>query len=73
MNTTEKLSKPELELDEVDAAQMLEQHRKMKQTLKRLSKNQLIQLLLEQVNQTIEQQNVNRILLEGQKESQNVK
>jgi len=36
----------------------------LKRSLKRLSKNQLIQLLVQQVNFSTEQQNVNKVLLE---------
>lgn len=62
-------SKPVDALDDVDMAQLIQQTKNMKAALKRLSKNQLIQLLLEQVNQTIEQQNINKVLLEKMKES----
>lgn len=71
-STQEENSQETLGLDENDVAQMIEQARHMKRTLKQLSKNQLIQLLVEQVNQTIEQQNINRVLVEKMKESGNV-
>jgi hypothetical protein len=35
----------------------------LKKTLKRLGKNQLIQLVLQQMNLAIEHQNINRVLL----------
>lgn len=71
-STQEENSQETLDLDDTDVAQMIEQARHMKRTLKQLSKNQLIQLLVEQVNQTIEQQNINRVLVEKMKESGNV-
>lgn len=60
------------QLDDTDMAAIIEQTRRMKRTLKQLSKNQLIQLLVEQVNITIEQQNVNKVLLEKMKEEKDV-
>jgi hypothetical protein len=62
-----------LELDDIDMQRLLEETRKMKRTLKQLSKNQLIQLLVEQVNINIEHQNINRVLLEKMKEVSDVK
>jgi hypothetical protein len=56
--------------------EILQQTTQLKKTLKQLSKNQLIALVLQQVNLTIEQQNINRILLdqikESEKENENV-
>jgi len=71
MNSTQNLSndsRPTLSPDDVFELQA--QTRAMKKALKNLSKNQLIQLLLEQVNQTIEQQNLNKVLLEKSKENE---
>lgn len=56
------------QLSEADALAMVEEGRRMKAALKQLSKNQLIRLLIEQVNFSIEQQNVNKVLLERLKE-----
>lgn len=69
----EQQSSVELQVEDTEALrhmslEYLEQGRKIKQSLKNLSKNQLIQLLLEQVNFSIEQQNINRVLLEKLKE-----
>lgn len=55
---------PSLGLDDIDVAASMAQVRQLKRTLKQLSKNQLIQLVLQQVNETIEQQNINKVLLE---------
>jgi hypothetical protein len=56
--------------------EILQQTTQLKKTLKQLSKNQLIALVLQQVNLTTEQQNINRILLdqikESEKENENV-
>lgn len=66
---------PSLGSREIDVDASLAQVRQLKRTLKQLSKNQLIQLVLQQVNETIEQQNINKVLLEQlkTKESANVK
>lgn len=72
MNSTIEENSVE-QLDDTDMATLIEQTRRMKKTLKQLSKNQLIQLLVEQVNQTIEQQNINKVLLDQLKEKKDAK
>lgn len=44
--------------------EIAEQTRVLRRTLKRLSKNQLIEQLFVQVNLCVEQQNINKVLLE---------
>jgi len=55
-------------LTEEETMSLVTEGRKIKSALKQLSKNQLIQLLLEQVNYATEQQNINKVLLEKIKE-----
>lgn len=47
-----------------DARELMQQASKLKKTLKSLSKNQLVALVIQQVNIAVEQQNINKILLE---------
>lgn len=49
-------------LTKEEELEILDQTRNLKKTLKQLSKNELIQLLLQQVNYAVEQQNVNKVL-----------
>jgi len=44
-------------------AQLIEQGIQLKKTLKQLSKNQLIVLVFQQMNEAINQQNINKVLL----------
>lgn len=70
-STPSSESRPEL--DEQGRHEVLQQTRMIKRTLKNLSKNQIIQLLLEQVNHSIEQQNINQVLMAELKELKNAK
>lgn len=47
-----------------EARELMQQASALKKSLKALSKNQLISLVIQQVNLAIEQQNINKILLE---------
>lgn len=47
-----------------EQAQLISEVREVKKTLKQLSKNQLIALVLQQTNQALEQQNLNKFLVE---------
>lgn len=55
-------------LDAEQQLEMIQQTRNLKKTLKQLGKNQLIMLVLQQVNLVVEQQNINKVLLERLKE-----
>lgn len=55
-------------LSKEQEGQIVMETAQLKRTLKSLSKNQLIVLLLQQVNLAVEQQNVNKVLLERLKE-----
>ena len=55
-------------LNEEQELQLMQETRELKRTLKGLSKNQLILLLMQQVNIAVEMQNVNKVLLEKLKE-----
>jgi len=50
-----------------DARDLLDQMARLKKSLKALSKNQLITLVIQQVNIAVEQQNINKVLLEKMK------
>lgn len=51
-------------LDEEEVGQIIEETKNLKKSLKKLSKNQLILLLMQQVNLAVEMQNINRVLVE---------
>ena len=56
-----------MKLNESEIKETIEHGKRVRRALKQLSKNQLITLIIEQVNQTIDQQNINRILMDQQK------
>ena len=70
LETPTETSEQQQELDQESMLEMLNQNRRIKSTLKQLSKNQLIKLLVEQVNLAVEQQNINKVLLEKLKEQE---
>jgi hypothetical protein len=51
-------------LNEEEVGQIVEETRSLKKSLKNLSKNQLILLLMQQVNIAVEMQNLNKVLVE---------
>jgi Glu-tRNA(Gln) amidotransferase subunit E-like FAD-binding protein len=52
------------QLSEEQKKELLREIALLKRTLKQLGKNQLIQLVLQQMNLAIEQQNINKLLIE---------
>lgn len=51
-------------LSKEQQGQVLQETLQLKKTLKNLSKNQLILLLMQQVNLAVEMQNINKVLLD---------
>jgi hypothetical protein len=54
-------------LTDEQMAALVHDSQMLRKTLKRLGKNQLIQLVFQQMNLAIEQQNINKVLLEDLK------
>lgn len=59
--------KPQNNEEQVIDAEALHAFRDVKKALKNLSKNQLILLVLQQMNIAVEQQNINKMLMEDLK------
>jgi len=64
MKTDEVAASENIELTPEQARELYNQGLALKKHLKTLSKNQLIALLIRQVNMNVDQQNINKILLE---------
>jgi hypothetical protein len=61
-----------IDMSPEQAQTLLRETAQLKRTLKQLSKNQLIVLLLQQVNFAVEQQNINKVLLAELKSKETV-
>lgn len=64
------MSNVQLKPQEEQAAEIAHELAVLRKTLKSLSKNQLIQLVLQQVNKVIEHQNINKVLVDRLKEKE---
>jgi hypothetical protein len=60
------------ELSEAQELELLQQGARLKKTLKQLSKNQLISLVFQQMSEAINQQNINKVLLQELEELKKV-